>query len=81
MPDFLQSEDAARKPLHDCYEPTFETDNVEKTSVKGSQPGPFASEGEDEQSENMGASMPLLDLVDTLFEMRTRGFVLRQVDT
>lgn len=32
-----------------------------------------------EYAEALGASSPLLDLVDALFELRTRGFVVRQV--
>ena len=32
-----------------------------------------------EYSEALGASAPLLDLVDALFELQTRGFVWRQV--
>ncbi len=32
-----------------------------------------------EYAEALGASAPLLDLVDTLFELQTRGFVWRQV--
>ena len=32
-----------------------------------------------EYAEALGASSPLLDLIDTLFELKTRGFVVRQV--